>query len=250
MTGALPEVFRLERITLSQSALQQTREIFTAADIGGSGRNIWLLGPDNRLCSTDAPHSISASASFALPFGRGKQLLGNASGFVNQLVGGWRGNLVFIASSGYPVTIPCTISTTSGSGCNAIQTGQPLYPKNRTFNQWWNPAAFTNPPVATTLGQTDLSPLGGWPAQVRGPYYRRADLSMFKEFPVKESQRFEFRAEIFNLPILRTLVLLASPAETPAYSLRLEFDPLTTITLAALPPCVTAKTMRDRSSLL
>ena len=106
---------------------------------------------------------------------------------------------MFLASSGYPVTIPCTISTTSGSGCNANKTGEPLYPKNRTFNQWWNPAAFTNPPVATTLGQTDLSPLGGLPGQVRGPYYRRADLSMFKEFPVKESQRFEFRAEIFNI---------------------------------------------------
>ena len=184
--------------TFSKS-LTANREVFTAADIGGSGRNIWLLGPDQSLGSTDAPHAISASTSFALPFGRGKQVLGNASGFLNQIVGGWRGNLVFLASSGYPVTIPCTISTTSGSGCNANKTGEPLYPKNRTFNQWWNPAAFTNPPVATTLGQTDLSPLGGLPGQIRGPYYRRADLSMFKEFPVKESQKFEFRAEIFNL---------------------------------------------------
>jgi hypothetical protein len=179
--------------------LTETREIFTAADVGSSGRNIWLLGADRALCSTDAPHSLSASSSFSLPFGRGKQMLGNASGIVNQIVGGWRGNLVFLATSGYPVTIPCTITTTSGSGCNALLTGQPLYPENRTFNQWWNPAAFTNPPAATTLGQTDLSPLGGAPAQIRAPYYRRADLSFFKEFPVKEAQKFEFRAEFFNI---------------------------------------------------
>ena len=65
--------------------------------------------------------------------------------------------------------------------------------------QWLNPAAFTNPPVATTLGQTDVSPLGGVGTQARGPYYRRLDLSLFKDFSVAENQRFEFRIEVFNL---------------------------------------------------
>ena len=34
-------------------------------------------------------------------------------------------------------------------------------------NQWLNPAAFATPPVATTIGQSDYSPLGGGPGTIR-----------------------------------------------------------------------------------
>jgi hypothetical protein len=78
-------------------------------------------------------------------------------------------------------------------------TGQPLYPENRGFQGWLNPAAFANPPVATAVGQTDLSPLGGDPTQVRGPDFKRLDLSIFKGFRGSGNQRFEARIEIFNL---------------------------------------------------
>ncbi len=78
-------------------------------------------------------------------------------------------------------------------------TGQPLYPENRSFEGWLNPAAFATPPVATTVGQTDLSPMGGDPTQVRGPDFKRLDLSVFKGFRGQGNQRFEFRIEIFNL---------------------------------------------------
>jgi hypothetical protein len=62
-----------------------------------------------------------------------------------------------------------------------------------------NPAAFTNPPVATVNGQTDYSPLGGGPSQFRGPAYRRLDFSVFKSFHVTERFTAEVRAEAFNL---------------------------------------------------
>ena len=64
---------------------------------------------------------------------------------------------------------------------------------------WLNPAAFANPPAATALGQADLAPFGGEATQVRGPNYRRIDLSLFKDFPITGGQRFEFRVEVFNL---------------------------------------------------
>ena len=62
-----------------------------------------------------------------------------------------------------------------------------------------NPAAFASPPVATTIGQTDYSPLGGRPAQFRGPGFHRMDFSLFKQFPLTDRFRMEFRAEFFNL---------------------------------------------------
>jgi hypothetical protein len=65
--------------------------------------------------------------------------------------------------------------------------------------QFYNPDAFTNPPVATSIGQTDYSPLGGTNTQVTGPPFRRLDYSLFKQFKSSEKTRVEFRAEVFNL---------------------------------------------------
>ncbi len=165
----------------------------------GNYRSLWLLGPDWALCDSDAPHIISASAGYDLPFGQGHRLGGDATGLLDQLISGWRVNTIFTYSSGPPFTIPCNTATTTGQGCNAVLTGEPLYREDRSFQGWLNPAAFRNPPVATTIGQTDLSPLGGDPTQVRGPDFKRLDLSVFKSFRGSGNQVFEFRAEIFNL---------------------------------------------------
>jgi hypothetical protein len=181
-----------------QKCLTEARQPLTGGDVGGQ-RNLFVLGPDMALCNTDAPHLLSISGTYGIPFGRGERFLGNASGVLNQIVSGWRVNAIYIAQSGNPITIGCPVATSTGSGCNALLTGEPLYPENRTFMNWLNPAAFANPPAATTLGQTDLSPLGGDPTQVRGPDYRRLDLSVFKEFPLSQGHRVEFRIEIFNL---------------------------------------------------
>jgi hypothetical protein len=36
-------------------------------------------------------------------------------------------------------------------------------------------------------------------SQVEGPVFRRADLSFFKNFPIREGRYIQFRAEIFNV---------------------------------------------------
>jgi len=96
--------------------------------------------------------------------------------------------------------VPCAIATTSGFGCNALKVpGQNPYAGKHNAQQWLNAAAYATPPVATTIGQTDYSPLGGGPGQFRGPGFKRLDFSLFKQFELTERFLLEFRSEFFNL---------------------------------------------------
>lgn len=127
----------------------------------------------------------------------------NSGGFVNQVFGGWDVNGILDSQTGFPVSVGCPTSTvTDGLGCTAfVLANASRYAQQgpHGIDHFLNQAAFMNPPVATTLGQSDLSPLGGFPTQVHGPSYNDLDLSLFKEFPVGENRRFELRGEFFNI---------------------------------------------------
>lgn len=155
---------------------------------------------DYGLCDIDVTNLVHLSGTYNLPFGKGGTFFKTASPLVDSVVGGWSMNLLGTAQSGPPFTIGCPVSTTTGLGCYALLVpGQNVYAGPNNVNQWMNPAAFAQPPKATTIGQTSYSPLGGAPTQLRGPGYHRADLSIFKSFTIRENTRLEFRAECFNL---------------------------------------------------
>ncbi len=153
---------------------------FRGYDLTGWGglTNEWGLAYFN------TKHALVFSGTYDLP-GKG------------AVLGGWSVNWIFTAYSGQPQTIGCTIATTSGAGCIALLAGDP-YAGKHDISQFYNPDAFKDPPVATTIGQTDFSPLGGPRTQVTGPPFRQLDLSLSKRFNLSR-MRLEFRAEAYNL---------------------------------------------------
>jgi outer membrane receptor protein involved in Fe transport len=151
-------------------------------------------------CDFDINKVVHLSGMYELPFGHGRRFGGSSRGVANAIVGGWDTNWILTLQDGQPGTVPCAIATTSGFGCDALKVpGVDLYAGKHNADQWMNPAAFASPPVATQIGQTDYSPLGGGPAQFRGPGFHRMDFSLFKQFPLSERFRMEFRSEFFNL---------------------------------------------------
>jgi len=140
------------------------------------------------------------SGNYDLPFGPGRQFLGQKGDIKGKVVGNWSLNWIFTYASGQPLTIPCTITTAAGLGCDALLVqGAHASGGPHNASQFWNPASFYNPPVVITSGQGNTAPLGGGPAQVYGPNLIRLDAAVRRSFQIRENVRVEIRAEAYNV---------------------------------------------------
>ncbi len=159
---------------------------------------------DYTYCGDDVPNILHASGIWELPVGNGKPFASGIPGALNAFIGGWSTQWIWTLQDGFPFAVGCPVSTTAGNDfrCYApVAPGVDPYahtgPHGTT--QFLNPAAFVQPPLATTVGQTDFSPLGGPPNQVHGPGFDNLDFSVFKRFRTSETTNLEFRSEFFNL---------------------------------------------------
>jgi Carboxypeptidase regulatory-like domain/TonB dependent receptor len=147
----------------------------------------------------DVPHRLVFSYLYELPFGRGKHLLGNASGWVNALVGGWQLNGITTLASGQFRTV--TVGT-DWLNLGAFTTSVP----NRIGDEkqgrslpghYLNAAAFDYPRDAA-----------GDPIHVQGnsgrnqieiPGTANWDASLFKNTRIGERFTTQLRFEAFNI---------------------------------------------------
>jgi Carboxypeptidase regulatory-like domain/TonB-dependent Receptor Plug Domain len=181
--------------------LTDAGDLLSNGGVGGyRAPQITGISYDQGLASFNINHSFVASGTYDLPIGRGKALMGNLHGPAQLLLGGWITNGILTLNSGPPQVIPCQITTTATTGtCYAnVIPGVSKYRSGGPAH-YYNPAAFGDPAPATTIGNSNLAPLGGSNTQVNGPGFRDLDFSIFKEFGITETTRLQFRAESFNL---------------------------------------------------
>jgi Carboxypeptidase regulatory-like domain len=145
--------------------------------------------------SWDIRHNFTTAINYDLPFGRGKQYAANWNRAMDLVAGNWRVNAVMTFHSGQPFTLRDNRCTGVWSGCSpdlAPGTDPNAAPANgRNPDQWFNTANLLRPAFLTqgNLGlQTNY-----------GPPTRTVDFSIFKDFPITERWRVEFRAESFNI---------------------------------------------------
>jgi len=150
-------------------------------------------------CYYDATHVISAYAVYDLPFGRGQMLGKNASGVVNQVIGGWALSPIVSWRTGWPLPVTGaqdnsgTFSRGPRADCNGIPSIADAAIPGVGVQWFSNTGQFTNP-AAGTFGNCapQLSAL-------RSPRYGDLDLSLHKNFPITERFNLQFRTDFVNL---------------------------------------------------
>jgi hypothetical protein len=183
---------------------------------GCSIQNPYNLQADKGPAATDLPQIFSASWVYALPFGKGGKL-SSSSPVVNALIGGWNLNGVLSLNSGtaFDVGSGKDIAETGnfnyGNGYGyerANLVGNP-YPANQGAAEWINVAAFQTPALATfgNLGRDSL----------RSDWNKNLDLSLFRQFPITERFRLEFRFEMFNATNTPVWAIPVSSLEAPNF---------------------------------
>jgi hypothetical protein len=162
--------------------------------------NAYDIAANRASSAFDLRHNLSVSYVYGLPFFKG-------SGLTHTLLGGWQISGITVAQSGLPFTV--TNGTTFGDNAgvgNGVGTGsrpdlvgdpgavtaaQKAAASSVFGPLIYNPAAFALP-TGLTFGNVGRNTLN-LPGRIN------FDFGLFKEFPVKEKVRFQFRWETFNL---------------------------------------------------
>ena len=153
----------------------------------GSTLNPYNLRAGYGNSDLNIPNRFVASASYELPF--------KSAGRLNYFVQGWQLNTILNYFDGLPFSLSAAngvgdgitprAQLLPGYGNGSLPSGQ------RTRQQWFNTAAFTNP-APGTWGNSGRNIL-------QGPGTKTVDFSFFKNTHLTESKVLQLRAEFFNL---------------------------------------------------
>ena len=190
---------------------------------GGSAtiQNYYDPSTARGVSSYDITHFLSWSTVYELPFGHGKKYF--KDGPASWILGDWQLNYIFQARSGAPFNLVVTGDLANiGGNSNLSQPNNYLRPNvladpfaagpvaanpdplcQRTISQggraadqthsitsWFNPCAFGIPSGAFgNLGRNAF----------RGKSVYTMDMSLFKNFRIREDWKLQLRAEAFNV---------------------------------------------------
>lgn len=138
----------------------------------------------------DNPHRFVASYVWALPTLKNQHML------VRSILGGWESSGIVTLRNGFPYTVSSgSDRSMSGiGGDRADIVGDPNISGDRSKAEWlaryFDPNAFTQAAVGT-FGNAPRS-------LMRGPGSANFDLSLVRNFPIREKMRLQFRSEFFN----------------------------------------------------
>lgn len=148
---------------------------------------VWNYG----LADFDRTHIVRINYQWEAP------KLPVANRFLDYAVNNWQisGVTRFLSGQPLPVNFATTVATDiTGSptdGARIVALDNPVLPKGeRTFSRFFRTDVFRLP-ARGTIGTAARR-------LIRGPGVNNFDIAIFKDFPIREEVRFQFRAEMYN----------------------------------------------------
>ncbi len=164
---------------------------------------------ERSLSTFDIPQVFQFSYSYDLPFGRGRAFLGNMPRALDMIIGGWTTNGIWRISAGRPLAFTVAdgnLLPTYGGASGTLRPNIVGTPKRNHGSDWvdhyFADDSVFQRPDDFTLGDAPRA-LGS----VRSPRSFTANLSLGKQFQIREQMNFEFRIEAqnaFNHPVFAT----------------------------------------------
>lgn len=147
---------------------------------------------EHRTANEDRPFRFVLSATYELPFGRGKALGSQANGFVNRLISGWVTNAIYIKQSGSPI---------NWEDRNALYYGGPLNLTPHPATDALGDTVFDVTRFERTAARQldkNVRTFGSRFNNLRADGVHNLDASLIKAVPITERFNIQIRAEMFN----------------------------------------------------
>jgi len=211
---------------------------FGTGGVDGPGvypQNIYDPHADYGVAAFDTRNAVNFVASYAIPFGHGRDFGSNTNRFVDLAIGGWKVSTNAVLYGGFPITIGSSLGTVTNNGAGArANQYQPLRIVHRSLLHWFgtDPTATPCTLLPSTAGQNPSCAYGNelnaatygqqyafGTAHVgteRGPGFRDVDVSAFKQFRTYKEQSFQFRADAFNVGNISSYAAPAATVSTTA----------------------------------
>ena len=177
-----------------------SKELDDLAGVRDPNKDFLEKGPG----AIDHPHVAQATFVYQLPFGAGHNL-NSGSKVVSGIISHWQLSGIFTFTSGAPLSITgtCTGGGIIDASCypnynpnfsgSVWQNGTPGT-GNLATTPYLNKAAFVDPSAYTAGNIARSAPLG-----LFAPHIADLDMSVRREFVIREHVRLAFQADAFNV---------------------------------------------------
>jgi hypothetical protein len=158
--------------------------------LGSQSSDPFNWDKDKGLANFDVPNRFVNSAIWDMPFFKGSK------GWEHAVLGGWQVNAILTLQSGIPFTVLAGVDRSlAGVGLDHADVLGPVATYNGASTaskiaHYFDTSAFALPALGTfgSVGRNTLL----------GPGLQNLDAGLYKDIPIHESKKLQFRWEVFN----------------------------------------------------